>query len=288
MIVIHHWGGLGNQMFQYATGYALAKRLNTELKIDISDYNVVTTEGVQRDYEMSIFNLSPPFASKKDLNKFFKPRRIIDSLLFFRYSQYIQKNYHYTEEINDIKNNTMIMGSWQSEKFFRDFSTEIRKELAFKEPLRNIHNDIISLINNTNSISLHIRRGDYISHEKYNKLIGPCSIQYYEKAINIASSKVNDPHFFVFSDDLEWVKENLRIDFPHNYISSNQGKYSYEDMYLMSLCKHNIISNSSFSWWGAWLNNNPEKIVIAPNPWMDGDLNSKDVVPETWIKIDKH
>lgn len=139
-------------------------------------------------------------------------------------------------------------------------------------------------IKNSNSVSLHIRRGDYVALSKSKKGHALCPISYYKKAIENIAQKIHNPRFFIFSDDIQWVKENLAIKYNAEYIDFNRD-YPERDIILMKHCKHNIIANSSFSWWGAWLNENPNKIVIAPKRWMNNLESSDDLIEPNWIKI---
>ena len=141
-------------------------------------------------------------------------------------------------------------------------------------------------VRGTNSIALHVRRGDYVSNPITNRIHGTCSIAYYNEAVETIARKISGPHFFVFTDDFVWAKENLKFDFPITYATGNGPENSYEDLRLMSLCKHNIVANSSFSWWGAWLNQNPAKIIIAPTHWFDRyAADTRDLLPESWVKL---
>ena len=142
------------------------------------------------------------------------------------------------------------------------------------------------MIQSSDAVAIHVRRGDYISNQNTTEFHGICSLDYYHKAIDEIISKVNDPHFFVFSDDPEWTQENLKIDAPTTYVAHNSSDKNYEDLRLMSLCNHFIIANSSFSWWGAWLSRNESKIVIAPSRWFqDIKYNDSDRLPEEWKRI---
>ena len=175
------------------------------------------------------------------------------------------------------------IGYWQSEKFFKDISDEIRKDFSFPKFTSEKNLEILKLIKSYNSVSIHIRRGDYLQNRGFN---GLAPLEYYQKAIEYIKNKIENPHFFIFSNDIEWCRKNLSIENSY-YIDWNRGEESYRDMQLMSLCKHNIIPNSTFSWWGAWLNKNPNKIVIAPEKWFNDCVNIdySNIVPETWIKI---
>jgi hypothetical protein len=127
-----------------------------------------------------------------------------------------------------------------------------------------------------------VRRGDYINNVKNNATYGECSLDYYRAAIAYISERVVRPYFFIFSDDISWVQDNLKLDVPCQYVEHNYGVDSYNDMHLMSLCRHHIIANSSFSWWGAWLNSRPEKIVVGPRKWFVNDNNVMDRFPADW------
>ena len=145
---------------------------------------------------------------------------------------------------------------------------------------------VLDKIKSTNSISLHIRRGDYVIKKRYQEVYAECTLDYYKRGVEEITKRYENPTLFIFSDDPDWVKANLKLDYESVYVDINSGEKSYADMRLMSSCNHNVIANSSFSWWGAWLNNNPEKIVIAPEKWFkDDSINQKDVIPESWIRI---
>jgi len=149
----------------------------------------------------------------------------------------------------------------------------------------NLYKNNEQKIKEKNSVSLHIRRGDYLTMQKAIDTIGVCPLDYYDKAIREITRKIKNPTFFIFSDDINWVKENLKTNSPTIFVSGGKLK-DYEELILMSKCKHNIIANSSFSWWGAWLNNNPNKIVIAPKKWFkDTSKNTRDLIPESWLKL---
>jgi hypothetical protein len=136
------------------------------------------------------------------------------------------------------------------------------------------------------AVSIHVRRGDYVSDAGTNRFHGTCSVDYYHDAVDRISGFAPASHFFVFSDGIDWAKENLRLRQPVTYVDFNDGEKNYEDLRLMSLCKHHIIANSSFSWWGAWLNPNPDKIVIAPKKWFnDPSINTDDLIPNSWLRL---
>lgn len=245
MIIIKLIGGLGNQMFQYAAGRSLAHKLGTGFKLDISYF---PKEGVtKRQYRLGIFNIQENFASQWEV----------------QVARLFRKNY--------------LEGYWQSEDYFSDISDLIKKEFTFKnKPRRAIAE---------NSVSLHLRRGDYVTNPKVSHQYFVCDNNYYETAARIISKKLKDPKFYIFAEYLEdfiWAKNNLNL----GKKVVNIHYKDYEDLQLMSMCKHNIIANSSFSWWGAWLNNNPGKIVIAPKRWFkDSSKNIDNLIPSAWLKI---
>jgi len=281
---------LWNQMFQYAFIKALSLRNKVDFKLDISWFNTYF-----RPYELEIFDIEKKYATKNDVPFYEK----IFNCNKYSWKSFVLCNYtrlflaslnkkHFFEK--DFKNYFLNIEDWyiewyfQSEKYFKDYEQEIRKDFNFiiKPSEKNI--DTIKIIKNSNSVSLHIRRWDYLLNK--NSYIWFLWLEYYKKSIKIIKGKIENPTFFVFSDDINWVKENLKISNKVYYIDWNKWNKSYEDMRLMSLCKHNIIANSSFSWWGAWLNSNKEKIVIAPKKWFNSNIRDySDIIPEKWIKI---
>ena len=292
MIITKLMGGLGNQMFQYAAGRAVAHRTNIPLKLDITYFETYKL----RSYQLGCFNILEDFASTKDIERFIPRRRqvvaftnykIRAKLLPWHKQKLIKEHkFSYDPDIIKIKGSTCLDGYWQSEKYFADISDIIRREFTIKYKPNNINSQMLTKINSVNSVSLHIRRGDYITNSISTQIHGVLSLEYYEFALNFITNKVKDPYVFVFSDDIEWVKENLNTTLPLNFIDFNKGKQDFEDLRLISRCKHHIIANSSFSWWGAWLSEYPKKIVIAPRKWFNrNNLSTIDLIPEGWEKI---
>lgn len=295
--IVKFKGGLGNQMFQYAFACAIAKKFGCSPALDFSWFEDVKkhTIDVPRAFDLGVFNLEIEIATEEDLKNVKRPE--FDS----KTKNSIAKILHNILKINYIREKTTFCfdkklfnspdyfyyeGYFQHEKYFKHLRKFLLKKFSLKEPFSMLDEKnqiLLNEIKKTNSVSLHIRRGDYIQLEHVNKTHGLCSLEYYQTAIKYIASKVENPHFFVFSDDIDWVKENLKIEYPHAIVDFNQGK-NYFDMELMKHCKNNIIANSSFSWWAAWLNQNPEKIVIAPKRWL-AKKQKCDVVPKEWIKI---
>lgn len=293
MIIIKLQGGLGNQMFQYAFGSLIAKKSKTKLLIENSIYSIVEKkEGfTPRNFELSIFDNEYVFAEKKDVSLFNNLSFInrIKRKLNLNYpKKFIEEGFEYSEKAHSLESPVCVVGYFQSFKYFNGFENYIKSLFIFSEDKLSKENiDLIPILKKENTIAVHIRRGDYISDVVTNQFHGSCSFEYYMQAISVLSSKVKNPSFVFFSDDIEWVKENFKtLRFDKMFIDQNIDSNSWVDMYLMSICSHNIIANSSFSWWGAWLNPNPQKIVIAPQKWFQAkeiDINS--IIPEKWITI---
>ena len=205
--------------------------------------------------------------------------------VFRRKGFIVEPHFHYWPEIKNVPRDCYLVGYWQSEKYFRSAALGIRADFTFKSSLANRNAELAEQIGQANAVSLHVRRGDYAKNPKTNATHGLCSLDYYRAAIQYVSNRVEQPCFFIFSDDIAWVKDNLKIDFSCQYVDHNHGTKSYNDMHLMSLCQHHIIANSSFSWWGAWLNPSPEKIVIAPKKWFANKNNIKGLFPQGWVSL---
>jgi len=292
MIITQLCGGLGNQMFQYAAGRSLAYSLNTELKLDISLFR----EGALREYHLSAFNITENIASHMDLKKVNRPlgwkvkhpveasRSMIQRMATVKYVK--ESHFNFDPEILILSDNVYLDGNWQSEKYFKDIERIIREDFTLSEEPDYLNKHMAGKIRNCEAVSLHVRRGDYVSDPITTAYHGICSEEYYCGAISKLEGYVQNPHFFVFSDDPAWAKENIDTRYPTTIIDFNGSERDYNDMRLMSLCKHHIIANSSFSWWGAWLSNNSHKIVISPKKWFNKpDINSQDLIPEFWIRL---
>ncbi|MBI4224882.1 MAG: alpha-1,2-fucosyltransferase [Candidatus Sungbacteria bacterium] len=295
-IIVKTVGGLGNQLFQYALGKAVSSRLNTELLLDI-DTSVIW-QGV-RVHEFSLGNFNIPVRKargtdmfgfvalrrhKKFFNFLYRHLRLKRKLLPFYYPE---RTFAYDPDVFLQKNNTYFDGFWQTEKYFHGIESELRKQITLAKPFSEYSQTISNEIKKTNAVSLHVRRTDYVTDPKSSVFHGICSMQYYQKAIEYIAQRVDSPHFFIFSDDYEWSVENFKfLQFPYTCISNGADK-NYEDMTLMSQCQYHIIANSSFSWWGAWLDPRKDKIVIAPKQWFANapKNDTKDLLPDTWIKL---
>lgn len=273
-------GGLGNQMFQYAAGFKIAHDLNTELKLDITSF---ASEGVtKRSFELDIFKISSKIASQQEINnlKFVAPALIKNSPKAIKLVEQLTGKSRVSElNFEAVKDNSYLEGNWNSEDYFKNAETLVRKEFQFKKA--NIA--LLAQIKGQTPISVHIRRGDYVNNPKVNHYYAHCTSKYYKKAMQIFKSKLKTPTFYFFSDDPDWVKSHFPKEKNVFFVKGNSGA---EDLFLMSNCKHHIIANSSFSWWGAWLNKNKTKIVISPKKWFENEsLNTDNLVPNSWIKI---
>lgn len=284
MIIIGVSGGLGNQMFQYAL-YEKFKHLGKEVKLDLSFYE---TRQKLRKFELDLFSLDYVAADRDECRKLGectyglldKTRRKLFGNRRSFYQEDLDKGYQ--PEILNLKN-AYLSGYWQCEKYFSDIRDKIAEDFSFPEKLSEEGEALRKEIINTESVAVHIRRGDYLEEGNYRVYGNICTLEYYKKAMDYIRRKCSHPRFFMFSDDVEWVKENLYE--PDMVLAgSSQNRADHEDMYLMSICKHNIIANSSFSWWGAWLNRNRDKVVISPERWFNNH-ETADAICGGWIKI---
>ncbi|MBW4890082.1 alpha-1,2-fucosyltransferase [Mucilaginibacter sp. HMF5004] len=282
-------GGLGNQMFQYAAAKALSLKRNIPFATDFDDPYIYA----KRSFGLDVFNLEYQTATTKQLSKS-KPKTKVMRRLYKwtgnnpdKYLYREKKDFHYQPEFFDCNDGSYISGFWQSEKYFLDIADTIRRDFSFKNRPSAANSAWLEKIKACNAVSIHIRRGDYVSVAHTNQLHGTCNLDYYQQAINAISGKVENPVFFCFSDDIEWTKANLKTGAETHYVDCNTTPDSgYQDMRLMSNCKHHIIANSSFSWWGAWLNPDADKVVIAPKKWLNSsDIIVKDLIPDTWLKL---
>lgn len=290
MVVVKLMGGLGNQMFQYACGRRIALANSVQLKLDTSD----VTGKSGRAYGLCHLNISAEIASGAEIGHFRKSDLIRKTLYrahlirtpYREHNVVRERFFHFDERIPSLSDDTYLEGYWQSERYFSDIKDVIRREFTFKRKPDSRNERLAQEILHTNAVSLHVRRGDYVFDPTINKVHGTCSTEYYHRAVKLIAGNVPRPHFFVFSDDQEWVGSKLRLDYQVTYVTHNSGDKSFEDLRLMSLCKHHIIANSSFSWWGAWLSNNPTKQVIAPAKWLNvTEHNSDDIIPKSWQKL---
>lgn len=286
MIIVKIHGGLGNQMFQYAYARALAER-GIQVKIETLDF--------LKNKHHTGFELDKYAITLKDFY-YFKNLHGILHKIYLRYlksarkilTQHQEKNLAYQPELANLPNHSYITGYFQNERYFSHIRATLLQEFKLQVPLSEYSQEIANLISQQkNSVAVHIRRGDYISAENIN-IHGFCGLDYYQKAQALLEQKLNEPlTYFVFSNDIDWCREELNFE---NVVYVNSPTFSnpQEDIYLMSLCQHHIIANSSFSWWGAWLCENAQKIVIAPKQWFADpklEQQSQGIPCKDWIRV---
>jgi hypothetical protein len=291
MIIAKLKGGLGNQLFQSAAGLRLALARETTLKLDPSALEDPGT-GTPRSFEMGAFRFSAEIADPSEVAACAAPAPSGFGRLLARWrnakpdSRAIERHFHFDPDVLTLSDGVCLDGYWQSERYFADASDRVREEFRFRNPPSGRNAEIIDEMAACNAVSLHVRRGDYVTNPAANATHGTCPLDYYYRAIDYIRERVPNPSFFLFSDDPKWIRENLEFDGPATVIDHNGPDSGSEDLRLMSHCQHHIIANSSFSWWGAWLNPNLHKIVVAPQRWFSDELrDTSDLVPATWMRL---
>lgn len=309
MIITLFGGGLGNQMFQYAFGRSISIKNNQPFKLDYHRYEDTRTDSNKGDriFELNKFNIVGEIASMDEIEnfyKYYKPNTLIRRF-FVKYYGYKYKNKpfyikpfimepeeHYTNasfNLLDYKfKDVYIRGFWQSEKYFKEIEDIIRKDFTLKGKQNKEYYNMLSKIENSDSISVFVRRGDFVNLPELQKTYYECPPIFFQKAIDIIANKCKNPKIFITSDDIEWVKKNISFPHPTEYL--NNSKFTdIQALVLMSACKHAILSNSTFAWWGGWLNQNPNKIIVTTKKWfLNEEKNKKRIehlIPKSWIKI---
>lgn len=318
MIIVRlNGGGLGNQLFQYAAGRRLAIVHNTVLKLDLVAYS----DNSYRTYGLDKFNIRANKASLLDIfrvcpseafrRQIIRYQPLLGSSLYprllarfgkngyrLRVDEYdaakpleplmigrvvAQRFFHFDPEVLGVPDNVALVGNWISEKFFVDVRPRILNELSVKTPFDADNSDLATQIVSSQSISLHVRRGDKVN----NPVFPATELGFINRAISFMSRKLPSPHFFVFSDDIDWCRQSIPPVGRMTFVDSNRDR-PYEDLRLMTMCRHNIIAESTLSWWGAWLNPNPTKIVVSPPAHRTialANFNTADVLPPEWIVL---
>lgn len=290
-IIIRLQGGLGNQLYCYATARALSIKTGKKLYIDTRP---IKGEGPNRQYDLSVFNIKEQhvkgitrwiirWVASVRLGKLFK----IAFPLAWGYRIYRDKEEGFDSTIfKSYRGSIILQGYWQSFKYFETIGEVLKNEFTIKLAPDDLNKRTIEEIDTSESVALHVRRGDYVHNSAANSIHGTCTVEYYQKAIDYILRQIKNPVFYIFTDDPDWAKVNIQIPAPSIIVKNNLGKNDYEDLRLMTHCKHFIIANSSFSWWGAWLANNPNKIVVAPQKWFQIDRTpGQDRIPNNWIRI---
>jgi hypothetical protein len=284
MIIVQMNGGLGNQLFQYSTAKALSLRKNVPLLLDLSWFHQTgKKDGLHH------FSIPDKIASNSELKPFYERGLLTKAVQRIKRTTkreiYREKFFHFDPDLFKVNETVFLKGIWQSEKYFIDHANAIRQILSVKEEYIKQLSALKNEIQSTNSVSIHVRRGDYLTAVALD-VLGLQEKDYYMTAWSTIASKVPDAQVYYFSDDPKYVEEELMPIIPGKILSRPEPHNYIEDFYLMSHCKHNIIANSSFSWWAAWLNNYPGKQVIAPKKWFNnGPKDTEDLIPDGWLRI---
>jgi hypothetical protein len=281
MVTVRLISGLGNQMFQYAVGRAISLRRGASLALDVSAF----PDRANRQYSLGVFKiienvtLGGPMRSRL-------LRGLCRRVRLPGLPHVVHENGHaFDPSVLEAPDEAYLIGYWQSEKYFKDVEGVIRREFSFKIEPDPQNVEMAGRIKGLNAVAVHVRRGDYVSDPVDNRTMGTCPREYYREAVQWVASRVSNPHFFVFSDEPDWARANLKLEGPATFVSNNTLANGYEDLRLMSFCRHHIIANSTFSWWAAWLSNS-DGITVAPKIWFrSGKLDTRDVVPERWVRL---
>jgi len=281
MIITKIKGGLGNQLFQYATGRAVALHHKLPLKLDLTWFE---THKLHNGYRLDQLAIQAHIATKNEIINFKGGNNVLFSAL--RKAGLVKRKSYFKEKRSSIfdasvfkKDLIYLEGYWQNELYFAKIRDLLLRELSPISPTSDVGCAYLECIKKSNSVSLHVRRGDYLKL----KNIGILDVDYYTTAVEYIRQNIENPIFYIFSDDLEWCKNSLG--FLEGCIYVDRTQTEIEDLNLMAFCQHNIIANSSFSWWGAWLNQNPNKTVIAPKGWHLNDPGSSKVILSDWVKL---
>lgn len=294
MIIVKLQGGLGNQLFQYAFGKAMAYKHGVPLVLDASLYSLKNFgSDTPREYKLDNFNIEAEVRHEPAdfLGKILSRPYLKKVLSYFEkvglkpWGHFVKEHGMEFKEQPYYPPTTYYLGFFQSEKYFKAYTQDIRKQFTLAKPVSNEFSRLESKIKEGESVSIHIRRGDFLTHPGSLKHVGFADLSYFERAINYVEKEKPNCRFFVFSDDIQWAKKNIKTKSPITFIS-HPNLTDCEELILLSMCKHDIISNSTFSWWGAWLNQNPDKIVIRPKRWFNNPaLSSDDLLPPDWIAL---
>lgn len=279
-IIVKIQGGLGNQLFQFAFGESLGRQLQQVVLYDLTSYNCRS-----RKIGLNQFNINLSSASDKIIDQFFTfKNRVLNKYLYnsnlnTKLVHFENQKIYYNVPVN-LNGNSYYSGYWQSEKYFSQFQAHLRVQLTLKVSLKIC--SLLSIVKQSNTVAIHFRRGDYLEPHVL-KLHGLLGLKYYLQAIKLMLSKIPDALFVVFSNDPLWVESQLVL--PCNWIHADLNKvYTDEEtLIVMSLCKHQIIANSTYSWWAAWLNTNPNKEVIAPKNWFVNSIENQSPILNTWL-----
>jgi len=294
MVIVRLTGGLGNQMFQYATARALADRLGTELLLDTRAFAhaLALNPYTRRAYALAPYKVRARLATAADLESW--PVWVVEIGMRLRLVRPLFRRWHfesgiaYDPGVLALHEPVCLVGYWQSERYFIDIADRIRGDFTLQQAMTGTNAKLLELARSAGSVGLHVRRGDFVSLNDAAQVHGLCSIDYYRRAISLVKERCPECHFLVFSDDPQWARAELPLDASAVFVTGN-AETPELDMALMSACRHHIIANSSFSWWSAWLGYSPEQVVIAPSPWYASPkLDARDLAVARWQYISRH
>jgi hypothetical protein len=290
MIITRITSGLGNQLFQYAIGRSLALTTNGTLYLDLSYYQQQYATDTPRYFKLDAFGLDYVCLDTSPVQYLSKATKLLPNRTLKPLVAFVNEpHFHVDSSVLAIRAGLIILdGFWQSEQYFAIHANQIRQDLTAKPRLTpNVLAYKTAIEQAEVAVSVHIRRGDYVNHPEFSQSFGFVGLNYYHNAIQQMTSRFANATLFIFSDDPAWVADNLRVDLPSVSVISTGPDADLDDLYLMHQCQHHIIANSSFSWWGAWLNPSPDKVVIAPQNWFRNkpDWNTADLVPADWLRV---
>lgn len=288
MIVVRMCGGLGNQMFQYATGRAIALANGAELVLDLDWYRRTPATNTPREYELARYPIHArlPSTREQTIARFYSGRVLRRLPLVPRPWHVLrERSFAFDKAALEARDETYLDGYWQSYKYFEEIAEQLRIELT-PTPQPSSHDlSVLDRIRGCDSVSVHVRRGDYVMQKAAASVHGVCTLEYYHAAMRAITDSVREPHFFVFSDDIEWTRQNLAFPGPVTFVDHNGPSTAFQDIRLMSSCRHHVIANSSFSWWGAWLSPHQNRTVVAPRLWFADGRATNDLTPAHWIRL---
>lgn len=295
-VISHLIGGLGNQLFQYATGKALAERLGEPLLLDLSAFSDYSL----RNYELMPYRLNASIASVEDIHVSLPQRyhphavckiyhKVKQRLLPAEERNYQEESLKFSvNRFHNIRRPCYLYGYWQREEYFLSIRDTLRTELQLPDEPDEKQREWMQLMKEEESVSIHVRRGDYVSNPETARVHGSLPEAYYRTAMETISRSFSSPLFFLFSDDPGWVKKQWSLPGKVMVIDEMSQNSPQLDLQLMSLCRHHIIANSTFSWWGAWLAESKDSVIIAPRQWFTPEEmkeRHRDPVPERWIRL---
>lgn len=289
MILIRLKGGLGNQMFQYAFATAMQCLTDETVKLEMhSLLNRSKGDFVYRDYDLPIFNVNMPLHTSHYLLKSVSDLKIasitqlVEKVKLKGFNKINEPHFHYSSEVIKPQKGSIYDGWWQSHLYFKDVEESLRKDFTFTHPILEKSKKIEEAIRNSNSICLNVRRTDFLNNETLNST----NLNYFLRGIDYIKNRIDDPHFFIFSDDIEWCRNNLAMDMTSTIVDHSHKGYKFGNyLNLMSQCDHFIIPNSSFAYWAVWLRNNKNGLVIAPENWFtDNQYDTSDLVRNSWYR----